>query len=156
MNLLRHTARQRPTHPSSITSEVPNYLPRMDSRATGRGNSSDVLSHRGGSTVVPRGSIGHREYHPMDEVEEGTHPPMDSRGQSDAVSQIDCVTCELREDLEHEIGRRLDLLGNVNRLSSGREKYRAEYAFSQLANERETAFSPRRADGSSSGYISAS
>ena len=61
----------------------------------------------------------------MDEVEEGTHPPIDSRGQSDAVSQIDCVTCELREDLEHEIGRRLDLLGNVNRLSSDREKDRS-------------------------------
>ena len=73
----------------------------------------------------------------MDEVEEGTHPPMDLRSQYDAVSQLDRVTCELREDLERERGRCLDLFGNVNRLSSGREKERAEYAFYQLANERE-------------------
>ena len=51
--------------------------------------------------------------------------------------QLDRVTCELREDLEHERVRRLDLLGNVNRLSSDWEKDRAEYAFFQLANERE-------------------
>ena len=61
----------------------------------------------------------------MDEVEEGTHPLMDSRGQSDAVSQLDRVTCELREDIEHERGRRLDMLDNGNRLSSDREKDRA-------------------------------
>ena len=73
----------------------------------------------------------------MDEVEERTHPPMDSRGQSDAVSQLDHVTCELREDLEYERGRRMDLLGNLNRLRSDREKDREEYAFAQLANERE-------------------
>ena len=70
-------------------------------------------------------------------VEEGTHPPMDSRSQYGAVSQLDRVTCELREDLERKRGRCLDLFGNVNRLRSGREKDRAEYAFAQLANERE-------------------
>uniref|UniRef100_M4BLR0 RxLR effector candidate protein n=1 Tax=Hyaloperonospora arabidopsidis (strain Emoy2) TaxID=559515 RepID=M4BLR0_HYAAE len=105
-----HSARQGPTRPPSVASEVPNYRPRVDSRATGRGNSSDVLSHRGGSTDVPRGSVEHREYQSMDEVEEGTHPPMDSRGQSDAVTQLDRVTCELRKDLEHEKGRRQDCL----------------------------------------------
>ena len=73
----------------------------------------------------------------MVEVEEVTHPPMDSRGQSDAVSQLDRVPCELCEDLEHERGRRLDLLGNVNRLISDRDKNRVEYAVAQLANERE-------------------
>ena len=72
----------------------------------------------------------------MDEVEERTHPPMDSRGQSDSVSQLDRVTCELREYLEHERDRRLDFLGNVNRLISDREKDRADYAFAQLANKR--------------------
>ena len=71
----------------------------------------------------------------MDEVEEGSHPPIDSRSQSDAVSQLDRVTCELLEDLENERGRRLDLIGNVNRLSSDQEKDTAEYAFAQLANE---------------------
>ena len=67
---------------------------------------------------------------------------MDSWSESDAVSQLDCVTCELREDLEHERYRRLDLLGNVNRLTSDREKDRAEYVFSRLENEREQR--PRR------------
>ena len=73
----------------------------------------------------------------MDEVEEGAHLPMNMRGQSDAVSQLDRVTYELREDLEHERGRRLDLLGSVNRLRSYREKDRADYSFIQAANERE-------------------
>ena len=50
---------------------------------------------------------------------------------------LNSVTCELREYLEHERGRRLDLLGNVNRLSSDRKKDRVEYAFPQLSNERE-------------------
>ena len=73
---------------------------------------------------------------PKDEMEEGTHPPMDSQGQSDSVSQLDRVTCELREYLEHERDGRLDFLGNVNRLISDREKDRADYAFAQLANKR--------------------
>ena len=93
----------------------------VDSRATGRGNSSDVLLHRSGSTGVPRGSVDHRKYQPMDEPEEETHPPMDPQYRSDAMSQLDRVTCKLREDLEHERGRRLDLLGDVSRLSSDRE-----------------------------------
>uniref|UniRef100_M4BM94 RxLR effector candidate protein n=1 Tax=Hyaloperonospora arabidopsidis (strain Emoy2) TaxID=559515 RepID=M4BM94_HYAAE len=120
-----HTARQGPTHPSPIASEDPKYPPRADSRATGRGNSSDVLSHRGGSTVVLERSVDHRAYQPMDAVEEEIHLPMGTQDRSDAVSQFDRVTCELREDLEHEKGRRLDLLGNVNRLNSDREKDRA-------------------------------
>ena len=37
---------------------------------------------------------------------------MDSRTESDAVSQLDCVMCELREDLEQD-SRRLDFVGNV-------------------------------------------
>ena len=72
----------------------------------------------------------------MDEMERNTS----SNGfadQSDAVIQLDRLTCELREDLDHERGRRLDLLGNRNRLSSDREKERADYAFAQLANEQE-------------------
>uniref|UniRef100_M4BBW9 RxLR effector candidate protein n=1 Tax=Hyaloperonospora arabidopsidis (strain Emoy2) TaxID=559515 RepID=M4BBW9_HYAAE len=55
-----HTARQGLRHPPSVESEAPNYPPEADSYVTGRGNSSDVLLHRGGSTCVPQGSIGHR------------------------------------------------------------------------------------------------
>ena len=91
----------------------------------------------------------------MDKVEEGTHLPMNSRGQSDILSQLDRVMCEFREDLEHVTGRRLYLLGNMNRLSSDREKDREEYAFSQHTNEWEQLY-PRRADESSSDYLSAS
>uniref|UniRef100_M4BBM2 RxLR effector candidate protein n=1 Tax=Hyaloperonospora arabidopsidis (strain Emoy2) TaxID=559515 RepID=M4BBM2_HYAAE len=131
-----HTTRRGPTNPPSVVSEVRNYPPRVDSRATGRDNSSDVLSHHSGSTFVPRESVDHREYQPMYEVDEGTHPPMDSRGPSDAVSQPDHVTCDLREDLDHERVRHLDLLGNMKRLSSYREKEKAKYALAQLANER--------------------
>ena len=70
-------------------------------------------------------------------MEEKTHPPSDLPIQINAVGQLDRVKCELREALEHERGRRLGFLGNVNLLSSYREKDRAEYAFSQLVNERE-------------------
>ena len=38
----------------------------------------------------------------MDKVEEETHLSMDPQYRSDAVSQLDRVTCEFREDLEHE------------------------------------------------------
>ena len=129
--------RQVPTRPPLVASEVPNYPPRADSRATGRGNSSDVFSHRGDSTVVPRGSFDHRAIQPMDEAKEETHPPMDPQYRSDAVSQLDRVTYEFREEPEQERGRRLYLLVNVNHLGSDREKDREDYSFAQLANERE-------------------
>ena len=48
-----------------------------DSRATGRGKSFGVLSYLGDSTVVPKTKIDHREYQPMDEVEEEITAPMD-------------------------------------------------------------------------------
>ena len=57
----------------------------------------------------------------MDEVEKETHRPTDFQTQPNAVIQLDRVTCELREDIEHERGRRLDLLGNSNRLLRSRE-----------------------------------
>ena len=52
------------------------------------------------------------------------------------MSQLDRVTCELREHLEHERGKRLNLLGGVNRLSLDHEKDRKEFVFAQLKNER--------------------
>ena len=56
--------------------------------------------------------------------------------QSDTVSHLERVTCELREDLEHERSRRLDLIDNVTRLSLEREKNRSDFACAQLENER--------------------
>ena len=69
--------------------------------------------------------------------------------QSDTVSQLEHVTCELREDIEHERG----LVDNVARLSSERERDRSDSSFAQLMNE---PMSSRRASGSSSGHLSAS
>ena len=111
-----HTARQGQAHPPSVASEDLNYPPRANSCTTGRGSSSSILSLRVGSRGVPRGSVGHRARQPMDEAEEETHPPPNLHIQPNTVSQIDRVTCELGEDLEYERGRRLDLLGDVNRL----------------------------------------
>ena len=77
-----HNALQGLAHPRSVASEAPNYPPKEDSRATGRGSSSDVLSHRGGSTEVPGGSVGHRTYQPMDEAEEETRSQTGLQAQS--------------------------------------------------------------------------
>ena len=71
--------------------------------------------------------------------------------QSDTVSQLERVTRELREDLEHEKSIRLGLFDNGIRLSSERERDRSDFAFAQLMNE---PMSSRRANGSSSGYLS--
>uniref|UniRef100_M4BNI7 RxLR effector candidate protein n=1 Tax=Hyaloperonospora arabidopsidis (strain Emoy2) TaxID=559515 RepID=M4BNI7_HYAAE len=131
-----HTARQGPKHQRAVESEAPNYLPRVDTRATGRGNSPDVPSHRGGSTSVPRGSVGHRAHQSMDEAEEETCSQTGLQVQFDTVSQLERVTCELREDLEHERSRRLGLVDNVTRLSSERKRDRSDFAFAQLENER--------------------
>uniref|UniRef100_M4BMQ3 RxLR effector candidate protein n=1 Tax=Hyaloperonospora arabidopsidis (strain Emoy2) TaxID=559515 RepID=M4BMQ3_HYAAE len=130
------TARQGPKHQPAVEIEAPNYLPRVDTRATGRGNSSDVPSHRGGSTSVPRGSVGHRAHRPMDEAEEETRSQKGLQVQSDTVSQLERVTCALHEDLEHERSKRLGLVDNVTRLSSERERDRSDFAFAQLENER--------------------
>ena len=61
---------------------------------------------------------------------------MGLQAQSDTVSQLERVTCELREDIEHERSRSLGLIDNVTRLSSERERDRSDFAFAQLENER--------------------
>ena len=94
----------------------------MDSCSTGRGCWSDVLSHRGGATGFLRGSVGHRQCQRMGEVKEETSPLNDSQLQTDAVSQLNLVTCELREDLEHEMNGRMYLVDIVKCLRSEREK----------------------------------
>ena len=70
----------------------------------------------------------------MDEAEEETRSQMGLQAQSDTVSQLERVTCELREDLEHEKSRHLGLVDNVTRLSSERERDRSDFAFGQLEN----------------------
>uniref|UniRef100_A0AAV1UK17 Uncharacterized protein n=1 Tax=Peronospora matthiolae TaxID=2874970 RepID=A0AAV1UK17_9STRA len=65
----RRTARPDPVRQSTVGSGAPKYPRTGDNRATGRDNSSDVRSHRGGSTAAQPDSAGHRKS-PLMEVEE--------------------------------------------------------------------------------------
>uniref|UniRef100_A0AAV1TYV1 Uncharacterized protein n=1 Tax=Peronospora matthiolae TaxID=2874970 RepID=A0AAV1TYV1_9STRA len=65
----RRTAQPDPVRRSSVGSGAPKNPRTGDSRATGRDNSSDVRSRRGGSTAAQLDSAGHRES-PLMEVEE--------------------------------------------------------------------------------------
>uniref|UniRef100_A0AAV1U5U2 Uncharacterized protein n=1 Tax=Peronospora matthiolae TaxID=2874970 RepID=A0AAV1U5U2_9STRA len=100
-----------------------------DSRATGRGNSSDVRSRRGGSTAALLDSAGHRESPLMEVEEEERRSPHDHVDRCVPESFFDRVTQGLRDDLEHERNRRLQMVDTAS-------KHRAEFAFAQLENER--------------------
>ena len=52
------------------------------------------------------------------------------------LSQLDRVTCELREYLEHKRNMRQDLDDVVNHLRSERENDQSELAFAQIENDR--------------------
>uniref|UniRef100_A0AAV1U6C3 Uncharacterized protein n=1 Tax=Peronospora matthiolae TaxID=2874970 RepID=A0AAV1U6C3_9STRA len=66
----RRTAQPDPVRRSSVGSGAPKNPRTGDIRATGRDNSSDARSRRGGSTAAQLDSAGHRESPPM-EVEGG-------------------------------------------------------------------------------------
>uniref|UniRef100_A0AAV1U843 Uncharacterized protein n=1 Tax=Peronospora matthiolae TaxID=2874970 RepID=A0AAV1U843_9STRA len=108
---------------------APKYPMTGDSRATGRGNSSDVRSRRGGSTAALLDSAGHRESPLMEVEEEERRSPHDHGDPCVPESFFDRVTQGLRNDLEHERDRRLQMADTVL-------KHRAEFAFAQLENER--------------------
>uniref|UniRef100_A0AAV1V4N3 Myosin heavy chain n=1 Tax=Peronospora matthiolae TaxID=2874970 RepID=A0AAV1V4N3_9STRA len=123
------TARPEQVRQPSVGSGAPKYPRTGDSRATGRDNSSDVHSRRGGSTAAQPDSAGHRESPLMEVEEEGRRSP-NNRGEGCVPeSFFDRVTQGLRGDLEHERDRRLQLADAVSR-------HRAEFAFAQLENER--------------------
>uniref|UniRef100_A0AAV1UFS1 Uncharacterized protein n=1 Tax=Peronospora matthiolae TaxID=2874970 RepID=A0AAV1UFS1_9STRA len=115
----RRTAQPDPVRRSSAGSGAPKNPRTGDSRATGRDNSSDVRSRRGGSTAAQPGGAGHHERPPEKVEEEGRRSP----------SLFDRVTQGLRDDLEHERDRRLQLADAVL-------KHRDDFAFAQLQNER--------------------
>ena len=54
----------------------------------------------------------------MDVEEEETRSPTGLQSLSDSVYQLESVTHELRNDLEYDRGRPLDLQGLVKQLSS--------------------------------------
>uniref|UniRef100_A0AAV1TSV3 Uncharacterized protein n=1 Tax=Peronospora matthiolae TaxID=2874970 RepID=A0AAV1TSV3_9STRA len=123
------TARPDPVCQPSGGSGAPKYPRTGDSRATGRDNSSDVRSRRGGSTAAQPDSAGHRESPLMEAEEEERRSPHNRGDPCVPESFFDRVTQGLRGDLEHERDRRLQLADAVS-------KHRAEFAFAQLENER--------------------
>uniref|UniRef100_A0AAV1UZZ1 Uncharacterized protein n=1 Tax=Peronospora matthiolae TaxID=2874970 RepID=A0AAV1UZZ1_9STRA len=125
----RRTARPDPVRQPSIGSGAPKNPRTGDSRATGRGNSSDVRSRRGGSTAALLDSAGHRESPLMEVEEEERRSPHDHVDRCVPESFFDRVTQGLRDDLEHERNRRLQMVDTAS-------KHRAEFAFAQLENER--------------------
>uniref|UniRef100_A0AAV1U0X9 Uncharacterized protein n=1 Tax=Peronospora matthiolae TaxID=2874970 RepID=A0AAV1U0X9_9STRA len=125
----RRTTRPDPVRQSAVGIGAPKYPRTGKNRATGRGNSSDVRLHRGGSAAAQPDSAGHRESPLMEVEEEERRSPHDHGDPSVPESFFDRVTQGLRNDLEHERDRRLQMADTVL-------KHRAEFAFSQLENER--------------------
>uniref|UniRef100_A0AAV1TAM0 Uncharacterized protein n=1 Tax=Peronospora matthiolae TaxID=2874970 RepID=A0AAV1TAM0_9STRA len=125
----RRTARPDPVRQPSVGSGAPKNPRTGDNRATGRDNSSDVRSRRGGSTADQPDSAGHRESTLMEVEEEGRRSP-NYRGEACVPESLfDRVTQGLRGDLEHERDRRLQMADTVL-------EHQAEFAFAQLENER--------------------
>uniref|UniRef100_A0AAV1UUD4 Uncharacterized protein n=1 Tax=Peronospora matthiolae TaxID=2874970 RepID=A0AAV1UUD4_9STRA len=125
----RRTAQPDPARQPSVGSGAPKYPRTGDSRATGRGNSSNVRSHRGNSTAAQPNSAGHHESPLMEVEEEGRRSPHNRGEACVPESFFDRVTQGLRGDLEHERDRRLQLVDTVL-------KHPAEFAFAQLENKR--------------------
>uniref|UniRef100_A0AAV1USZ9 Uncharacterized protein n=1 Tax=Peronospora matthiolae TaxID=2874970 RepID=A0AAV1USZ9_9STRA len=125
----RRTAQPDPVRRSSVGSGAPKNPRTGDNRATGRDNSSDVRSHRGGSTAAQPDSAGHRESPLMEVEEEGRRCPHNREEACVPESFFYRVTQGLRDDLEHERDRRLQMADTAS-------KHRAEFVFAQLENER--------------------
>uniref|UniRef100_A0AAV1TTP6 Uncharacterized protein n=1 Tax=Peronospora matthiolae TaxID=2874970 RepID=A0AAV1TTP6_9STRA len=125
----RRTAQPDPVRRSSVGSGDPKNPRTGDSRATGRDNSSDIRSRRGGSTAAQLDSAGHRESPLMEVEEEKRRSPHDHVDRCVPESFFDRVTQGLCDDLEHERNRRLQMADTAL-------KHRAEFAFAQLENER--------------------
>uniref|UniRef100_A0AAV1TQI2 Uncharacterized protein n=1 Tax=Peronospora matthiolae TaxID=2874970 RepID=A0AAV1TQI2_9STRA len=124
----RRTAQPDQVRQSSVGSGAPKNPRTGDSRATGRDNSSDVRSRRGGSTAAQPDSADHRESPSMEVEEEERRSPHDHVDRCVPESFFDRVTQGLRND-QHERDRRLQMADTVS-------KHRAEFAFAQLENER--------------------
>uniref|UniRef100_A0AAV1U1H6 Uncharacterized protein n=1 Tax=Peronospora matthiolae TaxID=2874970 RepID=A0AAV1U1H6_9STRA len=121
----RRTAQPDSVRQSSVGSGAPKYPRTGDNRATGRGNSSDVRSRRGGSTAAQPDSAGHRESPLMEVGEEGKRSPNYCGDACVPESLFDRVNLALRGDLEHERDRRLQLADTVL-------KHRAEFTLLSL------------------------
>uniref|UniRef100_A0AAV1VK86 Uncharacterized protein n=1 Tax=Peronospora matthiolae TaxID=2874970 RepID=A0AAV1VK86_9STRA len=125
----RRTAQPDPVRQPSVGSGAPKYPRTGDSRATGRDNSSDVRSRRGGSTAAQPDSAVHRKSPLMEVEEEGNRSPHNRGEACVPESLFDRLTLALRGDLKHDRDRRIQLAYTVL-------KHRAEFSFAQLENER--------------------
>ena len=135
----RRTSRRDPVRQPSAGLEAPSCPTKVDSLASGRGNSSSRRSRRGGSKYAPLGSVDHRGSPPSGVVVAGTPDPTRGLGQFD-VQEPHRVTYELRDDVAYERTRRRELrdlvTDNYNELSHERSIDRANVAETQLGNER--------------------
>uniref|UniRef100_A0AAV1VHG4 Uncharacterized protein n=1 Tax=Peronospora matthiolae TaxID=2874970 RepID=A0AAV1VHG4_9STRA len=125
----RRTARPDPVRQPSVGAGLPRIPGRGIAAPPDEGNSSDVRSRRGGSTAALLDGAGHRESPLMEVEEEERRSPHDHVDRCVPESFFDRVTQGLRDDLEHERNRRLQMVDTAS-------KHRAEFAFAQLENER--------------------
>ena len=70
----------------------------MDHSATGRGNSSLILTRHVGSRYTPQGSVGYRG-NQSEDVEEEENPRLDRSAHHLDPYEMDRAIVELREDL---------------------------------------------------------
>uniref|UniRef100_A0AAV1TQ39 Uncharacterized protein n=1 Tax=Peronospora matthiolae TaxID=2874970 RepID=A0AAV1TQ39_9STRA len=125
----RRNAQPDPVRQPSVGIEAPKHPRTGHNRITGRDNSSDVRSHRGGSEAAQPDIANHRES-PLMEVEEEEKRCLNYRGGACVPESLfDRVTQGLRGDLEQERDTRLQMADTVL-------KHQAEFAFAQLENER--------------------
>uniref|UniRef100_A0AAV1U4T4 Uncharacterized protein n=1 Tax=Peronospora matthiolae TaxID=2874970 RepID=A0AAV1U4T4_9STRA len=109
------TAQPDPVRQSSAGSGAPKYPRTGYSRATGRDNSSDVRSRRGGSTAAQPDSAGHHES-PPEEVEEEGKRSINYREEACVPESLfDRATQKLRNYLEHERDRRLQMADTISK-----------------------------------------
>uniref|UniRef100_A0AAV1VB18 Uncharacterized protein n=1 Tax=Peronospora matthiolae TaxID=2874970 RepID=A0AAV1VB18_9STRA len=128
----RRSARRDQGHQQSAGHEAPSCPTPVDSHASGRGNSSERHSYRGGSKHAPLVSVDHRLSPPKDVVAVVTSDPALRLDQFDG-QELNHLTEQSQDDLANERSRLYGLedrvRGNENCLAHDRLDDRAAFAF---------------------------